>query len=193
MGGAKGVRIFGPPLPTVSIVVHHAVLLLYTLHPFTDEFVFPCRKVSVTFMGKLVHFAFAGILIVCGGYVKQGHTALGHICLIGRVQDIVLASTGFISRQNFNTSYRCCSQVDRSRACTGFGSSWGPALGLTATARSRTQSRMNSMSSNNSLLIHARMLNSRQKRRSRTVSTVEKGTWCVCAWKESIQQRENWR
>ena len=76
MVGAKGVRIRGPSLPTISIVVYHAVPLFYALHPFTDEFVFPCHEVGITFVGKFALFAFASILIICSGDVKQKHTAL---------------------------------------------------------------------------------------------------------------------
>ena len=119
-------------------------MLSHSCMPFTPSLMslsFHAVKSSVTFMGKLVCFAFVGILIICGRDVKQGHTALWHICLIGRVQDIILTSTGLISREDFNTSNRCCSRVDRSCACTGFGSSWGPTLGPTATARPGTRSR----------------------------------------------------
>ena len=68
--GAKGVRILRPPLPTISIVVHHVVSLLYALHPFTDAFVFPRCELDVAFMGKLARFAFASILTICGGDIK---------------------------------------------------------------------------------------------------------------------------
>ena len=71
---------------------------------------------------------------------QAGTYCLGtHLCL-GRVQGIILTPTDFISREDLNTSNQCCNWVDRFRACTGFRFSWGPALGLAATARPQTWS-----------------------------------------------------
>ena len=69
----------------------------------------------------------------------------------------------------------------------------GTHLGTHCHCQTQNPIPMNLMSSNDSLLICAQMLNSHQKRRSQTVSTVEKGIWCICAWKKSIQQSKNWR
>ena len=79
---------------------------MQTRRSITDEFVFPCREVSVTFTSKLTCFAFASILIIRDRDIKKGHTALRHICLIGRVQGIIIIiiSTGLISRKDFDAA-----------------------------------------------------------------------------------------
>ena len=137
-GRPNGVRILGPPLTGVSIVVDCLVSLSYSCHPIMDELISPCCEVSIIFTGKLVYLAFVSVLVIGSGDVKQGHIPLGDVCLISRVQHIILTSTGFISREDFNTSIWCCSWVDRSFTSTGLGLCQRSIAGPTATARSGT-------------------------------------------------------
>ena len=75
-GRPYGIRILQSPLTGVSIVIHCFVLLFYTCHSIVDELISPCSKVSVIFACKFPYFAFASVLIVCGGDVKQGEAPL---------------------------------------------------------------------------------------------------------------------
>ena len=84
--------------------MHCLVLFLYTHNPIADELVCPCSKVSIILVCKFARLTFVSVLVICGGGVKQGHTPLRDICLIGRVQDILLTSTGLICREDFNAS-----------------------------------------------------------------------------------------
>ena len=190
-GGAKGVRIFGPPLPTVSIVIHCAVSLLYALHPFTDEFVFPCREVGVNFMDKLTCFAFAGILIICGRDVKQGHTALG--------QSASLAESSTSSSPPLASSPERTSTLP-----TDAAPKWtnlAPALALDLAGdspwthchcRTRNPILMNSMSSNDSLLIRAQMPTLARKEEPDCEQCGE-GDLARLRLEESVLWRKNWR
>ena len=79
------IRVLWLLLTRVGIVMYCLVPFLYTRNPITDELVPPCSKVGVIFACEFTCFAFASILIVCCGDVKQGHTPIQYICLIGRV------------------------------------------------------------------------------------------------------------
>ena len=159
--------------------------------PFTPSLMslsFHAAK-SVSLLRASSCFAFVGILIICGRDVKQGHTALGHICLIGRVQ-AHHPHLHWLHLQRGLQHFQLTLFVSGPISHLHWLRIWlGTHLGTHCHCQTQNPIPMNSMSSNDSLLICAQMLNSHQKRRSWTASTVEKGTWHICAWKESIQQR----
>ena len=90
------IRVLRLLLTRVSIVMYCLVPFLYTHNPITDELVPPCSKVSVVFACKFTRFAFASVLVICGGDVRWGHAPLWYICLIGGVWCILLTSTGHL-------------------------------------------------------------------------------------------------
>ena len=158
-----------------------------------DEFVFPCREISVTFTGKFTCFAFASVLIICGGDVKQGTHSLV-ICLPHWQSPRHHPHLHWPHLQRGLWHFHLMLFTSGQIPCLRW--LWiqlGTCHGIHYYCQIRNLSPMSPMSSNDSLLIHAQMLNSCQKRRSWTASGAEKGTWHICAWMESILRRKKWR
>ena len=141
------------------------------------------------FAGKFVCFAFAGILIICGGDVKQGHTPLWYVCLIGRVQDIILASTVLISRETLTLPSDAVTSGQIPHLHLDSDPAWDPSQDPTATARSRTRARWARTTLSWSML---RCLISPEEEEPDRELCGE-GDLGVCAWMESILQRKKWR